>query len=307
MVLPRYYDNMAGNNIGKNILKTLAYADIFDCPLTLEELWCLLISKRKVTKKTVKEYILTLPLVGQYHGYFCFKQRKHIVQKRIASVLWNNKKFAIAQKISGFLSYIPTVLLIGVSGGVAVENASKDDDIDICIITKKDSLWLTRLLVILLLQVLGIRRKRGVGAVSNKICLNMFIEERGMYFSKERQNVYIAHEIVQLKVLFERNNMYKKFLSVNNWIEKFLPNSIDTKIVRYEDVKKKSSNIVMSLDLTSFLCYLEPFAKMFQLWYMKKHRTNEEISQYILAFYPFDYKEKLIEKYHRRLKKYRIL
>ncbi|MBI2431130.1 MAG: hypothetical protein HYV39_03890 [Candidatus Levybacteria bacterium] len=288
---------MQNFSLHKSILKTLAYADIFDSPLTLHQLWQFLISERRVDKNVVERSIATILTIEKINDYFCFRGRAHIVDKKIATIADSSEKYRRAAKASLFLSRIPTVVLIGVSGGLAVGNVSKDDDIDLFIIAQKGTLWMTRFFSNLLLDALRMRRKRGARDISGKICLNMFIEERGIAIPKNKQNLYTAHEIAQMILLFERNNTYQRFLQANTWVEKFLPNSIDI---------KKKLPILISEYLSIFLSSFEFLAKKVQLWYMKKHRTREEINDYILAFYPFDYEKKLLKKYEERLKKYHI-
>jgi hypothetical protein len=107
-------------------------------------------------------------------------------------------------------------------------DADKEDDIDFFIITKKDTLFKTRLLVLLALQLLGLRRKRLEKNPADKICVNFLIDETKLSFSKDKRDIYTAHEILQIKPLFFRDNIYSRFLKANTWVYNFLPNAISS-------------------------------------------------------------------------------
>lgn len=293
-------------DIKRAIIQTLLYSDIFAYPLTKEQLWQFLITKKKVSKKSFEETLSKKILaVSVQNGLYFLKGRDRIFKKRMQRREESKKKLYDAHRIVSFLSFVPTLRFIGVSGALALENAKKDDDIDLFIITQKNSVWLTRLLVLFLLQFLGKRRKRADVHASGKICCNMFISEEKLTFPKDRQDMFTAHEIAQLKPMLDRNNTYKKFIVKNKWVLQFMPNSIDSidsKILRYKDTKKKSPNILISQYLNIF----EVIAKQVQLRYMKGLITKETITDSFLAFHPYDYRSVILKRYNQRLKKYNL-
>lgn len=312
------------DRINSAILSTLIYSDIFDYPLTKEELWKYLISKENIPRKLFNTVIAgqsvtkTLPYissslvkqtgsfvclrVGELKGwvtifpFFCLRGREHIIQKRIEREKISEKKIIIAKKYAKVLSVIPTVQLIGISGSLSMKNADQKDDVDFFIITKKRTIWLTRLLILLLLQVIGRRRKRTDAYNANKICVNLLFDESDLHFSKERQNLYTAHEIVQMKPLFIRATTYSGFLFANKWITEFLPNVLEIATERQSDratTRKYTKN--------RFVAFVEFIAKHLQLAYMRKHRTKEIITDTILAFHPEDKKDKVLGDFNKKI------
>lgn len=287
------------------ILKTLIYSDIFDYPLTKEEIWKFLIGKidKKSFEKSLSINILPLDKWEHKHGFYFLLGREEIVEKRIKRKKESGKKLDFARKIIQKLSLAPTVSLIGISGGLALENSEKNDDIDLFVITSKNALWITRLTLVFLLVVMGQYRGRGKKE-SQGVCLNMLIDEKALMFKKDRQDLYTAHEIVQLRPVLNRNNVYEKFMSANRWVKKFLPNAI-------ERSKKQESGIKNGKEKSLFLIHdslfiFEKLAKTLQLWYMKRHRTNETIKNHFLAFHPFNYKNFVLKEYNKRLRQYEI-
>lgn len=288
--------------IDEKIFKTLIYADIFNFPLSKSELWRFLISDKTVDKKSFNEIInKKSSSFSTYKDWYFLNKRKSLVNLRLKRMRESRKKLTEAKKIAFYLSFIPTVYFIGISGNLSMQNASEEDDIDLFIIAKKDTIFLTRAVILLILQVLGIRRKRDEKQQANKICLNMLIDETAIKLSKERRDLYTAHEIVQMKPLFERNNIYEKFMSLNKWVLEFMPNSVDIKKLSNEDIKDTMG--LLNYPISQLLTIFEFLAKTIQLWYMRKHRTNETITDRMLAFHPLDYKELILKEYEARKQK----
>ncbi len=284
------------------ILKTLIYSDIFAYPLTKEEIWKFLIGAKIGRASFEKMFKFPPGRWERKYGYYFLLGREEIVRKRIQRKEISQEKINIAKKIVKKLSVIPTVLFIGISGGLALENSDEKDDIDLFVITSKNTLWITRLLLVVFLIIMGQYRGRGKKE-SQKICLNMLIDEKALTFEKSRQDLYTAHEIAQLKPIFDRNNTYSKFLSANKWVVKFLPNSV-------EGIKNHESRIMQKEKPLFVFHYslfiLNKFAKFLQLLYMREHRANETINDKMLAFHPFEYKDYVLKEYNKRLNKYEI-
>lgn len=296
--------------LAKAIIQTLVYADIFDYPLTKEEIWRFLItdgSLPKVNKEIFFKALETLiprkdAQVVRYKEWFYLKGRAEIITVRVRRRRESQRKMTIARSVARFVSLVPAVQLIGVSGALAVENAKVTDDIDLFIISKKGTLWLTRLLILGILQILGKRRRWGEKQVENKVCVNMIMDESSLSLPKKRHDLYTAHEIAQLKVLFERDTIYQRFLKANSWGRKFLPNAffevMDTRLPQ-ERYEKKHTYL--------FIEVLEKIVKKIQCWQIRKHQTREIVSDTLLAFHPLDYKKNTLARYRENLVRYRFL
>ena len=115
-----------------------AYADIFDYPLTVEELglWCV--------KKKSRNLRIPPDLVREGR-YVYLKGRKNIVSQRRRCLHASKEKWRIAHRVGWWLGFIPTIRLVGVTGGLAMDNVGRQDDIDLCIITQKKTLWIARI------------------------------------------------------------------------------------------------------------------------------------------------------------------
>lgn len=186
--------------------------------------------------------------------------------------------------VSMFLSllkYIAPVYLIGLSGSLAMNNAGKNDDIDLFVISSPNSVWTTRILLLLLASLLGLRRKRGEKSPSGKVCLNLFFDGSDLAVPKQKRNLYIAHEILHMKPLLSRGDMYDQFLHANAWVKEILPNF---------SAKRVNHSFIIPFPLLNLL--EQPFKKL-QQSIIQKHRTNELVSDTQMWFYPDDFEQKL--------------
>ena len=193
------------DNRERAILRTLLYADIFDFPLTSHEIYDYLISgkliKRDLIDQSLKE--LNLPIGFSKNLYF-LKGREDLVKKRLEKQKISEAKIKKAEGIISFFRFVPTALFVGISGSLSMKNAGRDDDIDIFVITKKNFLWTTRFMLIVLLNIMGVYRISESLDLKDRICLNMMIDEDSMYFEKDKQSLYLAHEVAQLVPILDR-------------------------------------------------------------------------------------------------------
>jgi len=288
----------------QEILKTLLYSDIFDYPLTEDELWRF--TGEKMDKNTCREALDSLPpLIAKEGNYYYFTGRRGIIRKREKRAKESDKKIIYAKKTIALLSFIPTVVFIGISGSVAMSNCKKEDDIDLFIISRKNTVWFTRLCILLLLQLIGERRRRYDTRGTNQMCVNMFLSENALMLSKYRQNLYTAHEVARMIPMFERDNMHSRFLSANRWVKRFMPNSSAIKKLSNKAIKERKPQL-LNYFLTPLFSFSEPIAKAIQLWYMKRHKTTEEISDTLLAFHPQDLRPRVLHAFQKRLEKYHL-
>lgn len=277
--------------VPNSILKTLSYADIFDYPLTKEEIWNFLISEKKI-KKTEFEKALPSIATRQDH-YFFLKGRQEVVSLREKREKVSKEKLELATKYIRLLSLIPWIKFIGISGSLSMQNAVENDDIDLFVITSDGGIWTSRLLMILLLLFLGKYRRKDSKKVRDLFCLNMFITQKNLEIPKNMQNLYTAHEVVQLMPIFSASNTYEEFISANSWVGRFLTH-----------YKPKRALFNRRKDIHNFPS-LEKFSKRIQLKIMKDQLGDEVISDKILAFHPFDNGRKVLDKYDKKLEKMR--
>lgn len=264
------------------LFATLAYADIFDFPLTRTELAYWLIGKKgagRQLSQSAKRY--------KSGKYYRLPGREEIVAIRRRRLIASNPKWLKARRVVSWLSWIPSVVAAGVSGALSVNNAERRDDIDIMIVTYPGTLWVTRLLAVLCVELLGMRRRPRQKTWSDAICLNMFLSASASAVLKAERTLFLAHEIVQLEILFDRSHWYGNYLKINDWVADFLPEAWERKMT-----EARSLSEPVDFPARHFLVWVlqqaEMVSKLFQLWYMRGRRTTEKIDENQLRFHPHD-------------------
>lgn len=285
---------MRKNTITEAIIRTLCYAQVFSYPLTISELWKYLICDKKVSKE---DFILTLhhnrSFFEQVQDYIVLPGDRKLITQRSNRMQPSRRKLGKALWISHVLSYIPTVKLIAISGSLSMHNAKPEDDIDLFIISSKNRLWTTRLLVTIVLLLIKEKRKRAEKFAKDKICPNMFISEDALKIKK--QDLYTAHEVAQMKVLFSKDNIYTYFLQENTWVLKYLPNVFAVHRKKRQKVKTSFSPHISLLEHVLFKA---------QYYYMRKRITNEKIKKNLAAFHPIRRQEVVLSLYYLKTKVY---
>lgn len=247
-------------SVSKAKVAPVTYHDRFDYPLTKEELnrWGTNIKEKLESK----------------NGFYYLQGREKIIKLRQKRDIYSKKKLILARKIAGIFSKIPTVMMVGITGSLAMHNANFDSDIDLLIVTQKNMLWTTRLIILVLLLVLNIPiRRAGDKIQKNRFCLNMWLDESDLYWSE--QNAFTAHEIAQIIPLVNKDHAYEKFIYINKWVLKYWPRAVKVYSAEFIVHRKK------------ILCAIvEPFARVMQYWYMKSKITNEVITPTRALFHP---------------------
>lgn len=285
------------------IFQTLLYFDIFNYPLTKEELWQF---AKLDLKQNESDFYKSLQKIKIpfYKSFYFLKGRKEIINQRIKKEAINKLKLKKANKIINILKLIPTVNLIGISGSLSMQNSDLDDDIDIFVICQSGLVWISRLFLVFTLSFLQVYRNKNDKDYKDKICLNLLIAENNMKFFSKKKNLYLAHEIVQLFPIFQRDNTYAHFIKENEWVKFYLPNYLE-RTVKYK-IAFSAKKTILDKFLIRFLLIsrIETIAKYLQWNYMKNNVTNEIIFDDVLAFHPINYEKQTINKLNIQFKKY---
>lgn len=296
---------MAEAEIRTAVLRTLIYADLFDYPLTSREVHRFLIASRRVEFSLLFKFLSRIGVndkqIGTYRGYYFIKGRKKIVSLRKKRRSWSEKKLKRARRVARWFRSIPTIRMIGVTGGLAMMNAGSEDDVDLIFVVSPQRLWLTRGLVVLTLSLL--RRYRRSNRVKDRICPNLFLDEDHLEIPTKERNLFSAHEVAQIKCLWEKNGTYRRFLKKNGWILDFLPNAEGSvrrsgrQALRPSGTRRPGP----ARRLNKLTAGIENAAYRLQLAYMKPRRTREIVEPGRVFFHPNDLGQEVLIKYKRRL------
>jgi len=200
------------------ILRTLLYADVFDYPLTADELVHYLEESR-----CSPDYVLSsLSMPGwlkdkitQFDGFITLRGREGLVLLRRARRLSSARLWRKARIYCRLLSILPFVRMVAVTGALAMDNSDDHDDIDVMIVTEPNRVWIARAFSILVVRASRL-------AASNTLCPNYVLSHESLCL--EPRSIYVAHEFAQMVPLFGLE-VYRKMRATNRWIAGVLPNA----------------------------------------------------------------------------------
>lgn len=286
----------------KAILKTLAYYDIFNFPLKAWEIHKWLISKSADLKQVEKalKLLIKKKQIKHQKDYYFLNGRSGLVKSRLERGAVSKAHLNTAKIVANLFKLIPWIKVVGISGSLSMMGSTKKDDIDLFIITSKNRIWVSRLMLILLTSLTGLRRSRHENLLSahGKICINLILDINSLEQSK--RNIYLAHEVLQMRLLWQKDQVYSNFLHANSWAFKFLPNWKSTVLEEKIPTKKNK----LGQNQNGLINILEKLSQKLQLKIMGTPDNSERIEPHGLYFHPEDKGLKILEEYKKRLKKY---
>lgn len=300
---------MSLNGLEKAIILSVSYSNLFLTPLSGEEIWLRLITKKKISLKIVKKTLAKLVQKGLINkdGDCYFIVDKKLPTIKAKRVKYSKEKLIEANLLINKAKLIPFVKAIVITGSLSVSNAKKNDDIDWLIITSKNTLWLTRPLIILIASFYGKRRERSGNHRDNSWCFNMFMTEDHLTISQRTRNIYTAYEVCQAKFIYDIANIEETFLKNNSWVGKYLNNFFKFRLNKAKSrlVNKDRNDESYKNIAGAFLSILNKALFYGQYLYMKKGITREVVKINTAFFHPRDTSSRVLKKWKQViLKKY---
>ncbi len=199
----------------KGVIETLAYFDIFQYPLTLEEIIQFL--PCKMDEFFFQECLAELEeekAIFHAQGFYSIQNNPLLGHRRKQGNQLAKKLSAKALKIGRFLYQFPFVRAVGISGSLSKNYADENADIDFFIITKANRLWIARTLMHLFKKFTFLTGKQ------HYYCMNYYIDEKALLL--EEKNIFTAIEIKTLLPVSGEQTI-KQFFGANKWAAEFLP------------------------------------------------------------------------------------
>lgn len=205
------------------VLLTLSYSHCFQFALTKEEIaqrlpkapTTIVFSKAKISQSLTK--LVRQQLISQ-EGKYYFLVKKDLLNRQQKAKFVKAKETKIKEFVN-LAREIPFIQAIILTGSSAVDNARAKDDLDFMIICRANTLWLTRLVLIILTKL---KNKRPYEVENNAWCFNLLLDESDLTIPEKRRSLYEAYEILQMKFVFARADIQSKFFNANSWLKKYL-------------------------------------------------------------------------------------
>lgn len=200
----------------RSILKVVAYFDLFNYPVTYEEIKYFI--DRPFNEAALQSELALLTsnnLLYRVNGFYTLKPGYASAERRVKGNRDAEKRLKLATRLARFLSWFPYIRGVAVSGSLSKNFAYKGSDIDFFIITAPNRLWVARMCFLCFFYM-----ARVVG-LKNWFCLNYFIDTNALEIPEK--NIYTAIEIATLMPKQGRY-VFEDFSRRNKWAYNYLPN-----------------------------------------------------------------------------------
>lgn len=205
--------SQTSDNLSLAVLKTVAYSDMFDYPLTAREIHRYLTG----VKATLQEVVRVVGEDGLFTrtgDYFTLTGREEIVSIRLQREAKSRVLMPRAIHYGRLLGTLPYVRMVALTGSLAVMNISGNHDFDYMLVTQSGRLWTAR--------AFAVTFGRIIRPFGHRICVNILVSERALAW--HQRDLYSAREICQM-IPISGMEVYRRFCAANAWTESILPNS----------------------------------------------------------------------------------
>ena len=288
----------------KAIVATVAYFDIFEYPVTLLEMYNFIYADTRGLgevslydiSKALDESEMLHEKISSGEGFFYLTNRESLVTTRLQRYSISDSKFTIAKRAVSILKSIPFIEMIGVCNTVGLNNASEKSDIDLLIITRPHTIWVTRLLVMLLTQIMGLRIHNSIH--TDKLCLSFFVDTKSLDFSQLRsreRDTHFAFWLAGIMPIFGAQR-FAEYIQENLWVKDMLPNMPLRRASLRRRVSDERFGVSKILEPLSSLNGVARWIQMALFSNKKKELARQEnsnviISDSILKFHENDRRE----------------
>jgi hypothetical protein len=276
--------DVSSMDVLQSVFHTLAYADVFDYPLTAPEVYRYL----TYTKGTMEEVTRALSdnsLFSQTGDYFTLRGREYIVETRKYRARFAARLWTRSARYGRVIASLPFVKMVAVTGSLAMNNTEEGKDVDYLIITAPNRLWTCRALVVLIARIAA---RDGL-----HLCPNYLVTTNALEL-KER-SLYVAHELAQM-IPLSGLETYDEIRRRNDWIEDYLPHASGApELPKAATLVKRPSALQRALEVVLSL----PFGHWFEKWEMNRKikRLTREQSHSVESYFSADVCKGHIDKH----------
>jgi|SRR5208282_765499 len=212
------------------------------------------------------------------------------IVSRAERKLFSSAKLESASRFTSTLTrLVPWIEMIAVTGSVAYGSARKWDDIDLFMVTKRDRLWLSLSLALILVRLGKLLRIRDTGLWS--FCLSYVHDDLGFLqeSSKSKFAPLFARELLKAQPLVGIRR-YKQILEDNEWVKLVHKTAYTSKMSQLHDPESSNKGTVTHERFSFFLQWADGIVFVFLRGYLKirSHIANTKLTSEGQEFRVFD-------------------
>lgn len=269
----------------RGLRRTLAYAQIFQAPLSWPQLVSYFLSAQQFSAPEIAHILRpSLPSLPDSTVY---------VDRQTAQEL---------QEFQRHLRWVPWIQSVWLTGSRAVSGQSHDD-IDFLIICDPHRLWLTRLVVVGWANLFGKARRwwQSHQAAPLLWCFNFWLEPTEEHFPHQ---LYQARELMQAYPVWIRSDISpNRLLYKNSWVQDFSANGWKYALGRNRSIIPQPpvwwTTVWRWRVLDGWWQWLNGFLYRVQLRYMGERQHQSAVTFHSARFYPLKRSDRVQAQYEK--------
>jgi glycosyltransferase involved in cell wall biosynthesis len=206
-----------GDKEGWAILATVAYADLFDAAVSVDDLarTCLgvRLGAAEVRRRAQQAPLSELIVIDPQDSVATLRGREHLVARRQEGVRRTTELLQRHEMVISALATLPFIRMLALSGGTAHKNARGSDDIDLFVVAAGGRAYTAYTMLFLISRL---TKTRGV------VCPNYLVDEDHLEIAYHH-DLFTAHQAISM-VPIAGLEVFARFVGANDeWIRKLYP------------------------------------------------------------------------------------
>lgn len=196
------------------VLRALAYRQVFDCPLSADDIWQCLDVPDVPPDQVVQalRQLQTTGLVASRDGMYWISEMQDPLKRWAADRDRADAAMPEALAVGRSLMRLPFIEGVAISGSLSKRSLAEDGDYDFLVITRPGRLWL----VYTMLRYYGSRLRS-----PDMLCSNYLLA--GHKLALERRDVFTAMELATMLPVAGSESL-ARMQAANSWADSYLPN-----------------------------------------------------------------------------------
>jgi glycosyltransferase involved in cell wall biosynthesis len=199
------------------ILATVAYADLFDAAVSVDELarTCLgaRMSSSEVRRRATTSPLADLLFLDPAAGAITMRGREELIARGAEGVRRTAELLHKHRRVISALATLPFIRMLALSGGTAHKNARGSDDIDLFVVAAAGHVYTAYTMLFLISRM---TRTRGI------VCPNYLVDEDHLEIAYHH-DLFTAHQAISM-VPIAGLEVFQRFARANQaWIRRLYP------------------------------------------------------------------------------------
>ncbi len=296
-----YGANIMNQTYRIKITSALAYFDIFNYPLNINEISRFTPTMDDTQLRSELEFLIKEGIVFQHNEFYSLQDNSLLATKRLDGNILAEQYLNKATRNAALIAKFPFVKGVYISGSLSKGYMAPDGDVDYFIITSSERLWIARTLLILYKKIFLFNSRK-------YFCVNYFIDEENLEI--EQQNIFTATELVTLLPM-TNPKLYEKLLDSNTWLKSYYNNALCTNNSA-KDIKRSlfqkiiepllNGKIGLGLDKWFMKITLKKWFNKFKTMSKEDFDIAMKSTRKVSKHHPSNFQKKVLKEYDNRVK-----